>query len=259
MAQTEARPQFEVASIKPAAPDAQGNFFRFMPGGGVNISNMNLKEMIMFAWRMQPFQVSGGPSWLGSERFDVTAKSDHPPKDGERQLMLQQLLEERFKLTIRQETKELPIYALVLARKDGKLGPRLVESKEGDCRVPDPASPGPPPQGSVNCGQQIMNPQRLSASSVPVGNITPMLSRILGRTVIDRTGLTAKYNITMEWTPDESLAMQPPPDAPKLPAADGAGPTIFTALMEQLGLKLEAQKGPVEVIVVERAEKPTEN
>jgi uncharacterized protein (TIGR03435 family) len=86
-----------------------------------------------------------------------------------------------------------------------------------------------------------------------------MLSRILGRTVIDKTGLTGKYNITMTWTPDESLAMQPPPDAPKPPPSDGAGPTIFTALIEQLGLKLEGQKGPVEVFVIERAEKPTEN
>ncbi len=110
----------------------------------------------------------------------------------------------------------------------------------------------------MNCGQQMMSPRSMTAVAVPIPNIIPMLARMLGRTIVDRTGLTGKYDISMEWAPDESMLMMLPPDAPR-PASDGSGPSIFTALQEQLGLKLESQKGPVEVFVIERAEKPSEN
>lgn len=261
--QGEQKPQFEVASIKPAAPDARGTYIRNTGGGRVNINNMPLKELIVFAWRVQPFQVSGGPPWIGTDRYDVSAKSENTPKPGELQLMLQTLLEDRFQLKIRHETKDLPVYALVLARKDGKLGPKLTESKEGGCAAPDPTQPPrrpepgqPPPR---NCGQQMMSIRTLTAVSVPIANIVPMLARMLGRTVIDKTGLTGKYDISLEWTPDESQTALLPPDAPKPSASDIQGPSIFTALQEQLGLKLESQKGPVDMLVIDRAEKPTEN
>jgi len=263
IAQSDPRPQFEVASIKPAAPDAHGTFIRGTPGGRITLTNVSLKEMIVVAWRIQPFQVSGGPPWLESAHYDISAKPDHAPKPDELPLMLQSLMEDRFQLKFHRETKELPVYALVLARKDGKLGPRLIESKEGSCSQPDlnkppaPLEPGKPP--ALFCGGMFMSQRSMNASSIPVANIIPMLSRTLGRTIIDKTGLTGKYDISMEWTPDESLALQPPPDAPKLPPADPAGPSLFTALQEQLGLKLESQKGPVEVFIVDSAERPPEN
>jgi uncharacterized protein (TIGR03435 family) len=261
--QDEKKPQFEVASIKPAAPDARGTYIRNTGGGRVDISNMPLKELIVFAWRVQPYQITGGPAWVSSERFNVTAKTENTPKQGEMQLMLQGLLEDRFQLTVRHETKELPIYALVLARKDGKLGPDLTEAKEGGCTAPDPTRPPSRPEPGQapprNCGQMRMSMQTMEAVSIPISNLVPMLARLLGRTVIDKTGLTGKYDINLQWTPDDSQFAQLPPDVPRPAPPDTPGPTIFTALQEQLGLRLESQKGPVEILVIDRAEKPTEN
>lgn len=261
IAQTDVHPEFEVASIKPAAPDARGMYIRPI-AGGITITNMTLKEMMAMAYRTQPFQISGGPAWFDSARYDIAAKSETPPKQGEIPLMLQALLADRFHLTLHRETKALPIYALVMARKDGKIGPRLTESKEGGCSGPDPSKPPPPPEpgkpATLGCGG-MMIPRRLTASSVPLANLAPALSRMLGRTVVDKTGLAGKFDISLEWTPDETQAMQLPPDAPKPPPSDATGPSIFTALQEQLGLKLESQKGPAEIFVIERAEKPLEN
>jgi bla regulator protein BlaR1 len=262
-AQTSGRLEFEVASIKPAAPDARGMFIRPSPGGRINITNMTLKELMVIAYGIQPFQISGGPAWLDSLHYDITAKAEATPKQGEMPLMLQSLLADRFQLEIRHETKELPVYALVVAKKDGKLGPGLTETKEGSCEKFDPTKPPSPPdpgKAPRGCGMFMMQPRRLTGVSIPVSRMVPMLSRLLGRTVIDKTGLTANYDVTMEWTPDESQALQLlPPDAPKLAPSDSTGPTIFTALQEQLGLKLESQKGPVEIFAIVRAEKPSEN
>ena len=261
LAQSDKKLEFEVASIKPAAPDARGMYINTTGGGRVTVTNMSLKEMMVLAYRIQPFQISGGPPWFDSVRYDINAKPESAPKPGEIPLMLQSLLADRFQLVFHRETKEMPIYALVLARKDGKLGPKLVETKEGSCTTFDPKNPpsGRPAPGTMFCGNQMMGRGNLRAASIPVANLAPMLSRMLGRTVIDKTGLTAKYDINVEWTPDEGQFASLPPDAPKPPPSDVTGPSIFTALQEQLGLKLESQKGPVEMFVVEKAEKPTEN
>jgi uncharacterized protein (TIGR03435 family) len=261
--QNDAHPEFEVASIKPAAADARGMGVRMAPGGRINITNMPLKEMMVIAWRIQPYQISGGPAWFDSARYDISAKPENSPKQGDVPIMLQALLADRFQLKFHRETKEFPIYALVLARKDGKLGPKLTESKEGGCTENDPSKPWTPPEPgkppTLGCGNMMMGPGRFASVSVPVANIIPMLSRLLGRTVVDNTGLTAKFDINLEWTPDESQTLQVPPDAPKPPPSDAAGPTLFTALQEQLGLKLESQKGPVEIFVIDHVEKPSEN
>jgi uncharacterized protein (TIGR03435 family) len=258
------KPQFEVASIKPSAPDQRGTFIRSAPGGRLNITNMPVKEMITLAWRIQPFQISGSPGWLDSVRFDISAKPEDGSKQSDLPTMFQALLADRFQLKFHRETKELPIYALVVANKEGKLGPKLTESKEGGCTPFDPSKPPPPPDPSkppvMGCGGMMMGPDRMTALSVPIANLIPMLSRILGRTVIDKTGLTGKYDINMEWTPDESQALRFSPDGPRPPApSDTTGPSIFTALQEQLGLKLESQKGPVEVFVIDHVDRPSEN
>jgi uncharacterized protein (TIGR03435 family) len=138
----------------------------------------------------------------------------------------------------------------------------LTEAKEGGCTVPDPTSPPTPPSPgqtpTLYCGNMFMGINQLQAQAVPLANLVPMLSRMLGRTVIDKTGITAKYDIHLEWTPEESTMQQLPPDMPR-PTFDPTGPSIFTALQEQLGLKLESQKGPVEILVIDHAEKPSEN
>jgi uncharacterized protein (TIGR03435 family) len=268
IAQSAAHPEFEVASIKPAAPGARGMYIRTAPGGRVNVTNMHLREMIVLAWRIQPFQIAGGPAWLDSARYDISAKPENNPKPSEIPIMLQALLADRFQLKMHRETKELPIYALVVAKKDGakkdaKLGPGLTESKEGGCTPPDPSKrPHPPDPGkpsTLGCGGMMIGRNRVAAASIPIADLTPMLSRILGRMVADKTGLTGRFDISLEWAPNESQALQSPPDGPKPPPPDATGPSIFTALQEQLGLKLESQKGPVEIFVIDRAEKPSEN
>lgn len=263
-------PQFEVASVKPAAPDQRGMFIRPGPNGGINISNMPLKEMITLAWQIQPFQVSGGPSWIESQRWDIIATGNHKLNRDEMPLMVQSLLADRFQLKVHHETKDLPVYALVLANKDGKLGPQLTESKEGSCTPFDPTKPPPPPgrdpgrPPAMGCGGMFMGFDRLGATSITVDRMIPMLSRMLGRTVIDKTGLTGKYDMQMQWTPDPAQLqlMAPPgglpPNMPQ-PQIDPNGPSIFTALQEQLGLKLESQKGPVDILVIDSVEKPSEN
>src|SRR5271165_4860753 len=165
--------EFEVASIKPSAPDARGTYIRTTEAGRVNISNMPLKELIVLAYRIQPYQITGGPPWFATARYDISAKPEVAAKDGELQLMLQALLKDRFQLTLKRETRELPIYALVLAKKDGVLGPNLVESKEGSCAAPDPNQP--PKPGQRNCGQQMMSPRSLKAVSAPMSQVIPML------------------------------------------------------------------------------------
>jgi bla regulator protein blaR1 len=260
-------PQFEVASVKPAAPDQRGMFIRPGANGGININNMPVKEMITLAWRIQPYQITGGPSWIESARFDIEATGNHKLNRDEMPLMIQSLLADRFQLKVHHETKELPIYALVLANKDGKLGPQLSESKEGSCTQFDPSKPPPPPDPGkppvMGCGGMMMGIDRVTAAAIEVSQLAPMLSRTLGRTVVDKTGLTGKFDINMQWTPDQAqLQSLPgggaPPGLPQ-PQFDPNGPTLFTALQEQLGLKLESQKGPVDILVIDHVEKPSEN
>jgi len=262
----QSKTEFEVASIKPSAPDARGSFIRPGPGGGITVTNMTLKDMISIAWRVQPFQISGGPPWMDSLRFDVTAKPEARTAPAEVMVMLQALLADRFQVSIHRETKELPIYALVLARKDGKLGASLTEAKEGGCEPMDPSKPPAPPKPGerpqMGCGGMMIGPGRLNGVGVPLANLTPALSRILGRTVIDKTGLSGNYDVSLEWAPDDPAVQLPaPPGAPPPPPAhtDATGPSIFTAFQEQLGLKLDSQKGPGEILVIDRAEKPSEN
>jgi uncharacterized protein (TIGR03435 family) len=252
--------KFDVASIKPAAPGARGMFIRPI-AGGVAVTNMTLKELIIIAYRIQPFQLSGGPDWIDSARYDISAKSDNAPKTTEIPLMLQGLLADRFQLKISRDTKDLPIFALVVARKDGKPGPKLVEAKEGACSQPDPSKPPTPPTPGqppvLPCGGMAMGRESLRGAGMAVSQLAPMLSRKLGRSVVDKTGLTGKYDISMEWTSDDAQGSPSQPD-PAASPSDVDAP-FFTALQEQLGLKLESQKGPVPVVVVDHAEKPSEN
>lgn len=254
-------PKVEVAIIKLAAPDARDTFVEFAPGGRINLTNMTLKGMVEFAWNLQPSQVAGGPPWVDSTRYVVTAKPDGSPKSSEIPAMVQALLADRFQLAIHHETRELPIYALVLARKDRKLGPRLTESKPGDCTPFDPLKARPQPGATRPrfCGTSGVSPNRLTAIGIPIGNLAPMLQTVLGRIVIDKTGLKGNFDASMEWSPDETQAMQWPPDAPKPGPADNTGPSIFSAIQEQLGLRLKSEKAPVDVLIVDRAEKPSEN
>jgi uncharacterized protein (TIGR03435 family) len=253
-AQTGAGRAFEVASIKPSAPDARATSSAMPPGGRLEIVNMTLKEMITKAYSVQPFQVSGGPGWLDSVHYDISAKAGAQRTREDVMLMLRTLLADRFQLAFRREIRQLPVLALVLARKDGKLGPRLTPSKEGACTPFDPANPFAVDTMRL-CGAFKLGPDGLALVSATIGSLTPQLSRLLGRTVIDKTGLTRNFDISIEWSPDEMLAMQPA----NLGPVDNIGPSIFAVFRQDLGLDFKAETGPVEILVIQRAEKPSDN
>jgi uncharacterized protein (TIGR03435 family) len=268
-------PEFEVASIKPAKPGAMGMFIRFQPSGRLSVTNMPPKELMTMAYNVQPFQVTGEPKWFDSERYDIEAKPDSSvaarldkltPEQRKDELMqmMQSLLAERFQLSLHRQTKELPVYALVVS----KGGPKLQKStftppnKPGVLPLRKPG--GPLPRG----GLWSHGPGTLTSTGTELYIFVNILSRQLGRVVIDKTGLKGRYDFTLKWTPDQPapnpFGAGPGPgpgpmgkDAP--PPPDPNGPSIFTALQEQLGLKLESQKGPVEILVIDHVEKPSEN
>ena len=196
-----AGPKFEVASIRLAAPDEHFMFgVRPMPGGGINATNVTLKLLIETAYGLEDFQVFGGPGWIETARYNIEAKPDSPVGPNEWKEMLKNLLADRFQLAFHRETKELPVYALVLANKDDKLRPGMVESKEGSCAARDPSKPlGPPGPGQPPfCGNVLMGASQLTATAATPGDIAPMLSLTAGRKVIDKTGLTGKLRYHAE-------------------------------------------------------------
>jgi bla regulator protein blaR1 len=255
---------FEVASIKPSSGDDHRIGIQFMPGGGLRTTGTTLKFLITFAYDVRDFQVSGGPGWLNSDRFDILAKStgsenatqndmrnmtDAQLKTTSEQmrLKLQALLVDRFQLTIHRETKEGPVYALVI----GKNGSKLQESKVQQ-------------QPAGRRRMMRMGRGELNAEGVGLDMLTDNLSNQLGRPVIDRTGLKGNFDFKLTWTPDPGQSMggfggPPPPGVDAPPPPDPNGPSIFTAVQEQLGLRLESQKGPVDLIVIDRVEKLSEN
>ena len=259
---------FEVASVKPNKSGENFISFRNQPGGRFSISNAPLREIIRFAYQLQNFQIVGAPEWAASDRFDVVAKAegDVPPAPpgsvGPMQIMVRNLLAERFGLKVRNESREMPRYDLVLARSDGRLGPQLSPSTT-DCQAifaaarrgggpPAPPAPGERPQ----CGMRI-GPGVLAAGAFPLSQLATALSPMVQRIVIDRTGLTGAFDAELKWTPDQLPQGPAPPGAPPLPSIDPNGPSIFTALQEQLGLKLESVRGPVDVLVIESVSQPT--
>jgi uncharacterized protein (TIGR03435 family) len=264
-------PSFEVASVK---QNKSGDAFMRIggPPGRFNATNMPLRQLVQLAYQIQPFQLEGGPGWISSDRFDIVAKTDGnlPPQTpgvpGPIQLMMRTLLADRFKLVLHHETKEQAIYALVMARADGKLGPQLKKS-ETDCaalaaargRGAEPSAP-PTPGVRPQCGMMIF-PGSLSAGGLPLSQFAANLSGNLQRIVVDRTGLTGSFDVDLTWTPDQMPQQQGPrpPGAPEFPPIDPNGPSLFTAVQEQLGLKLESTKGPVDVLVIDRAERPAED
>ena len=203
-------------------------------GSSYRCVNVPLIRVIRLAYApIQEFV--GGPGWIESDRYDIVAKAEGTPTRPQLQLMLRSLLADRFKLVVHKETREKPAYALVLARPDGKLGPALRKS-EVDC---SPANRDKAPKGA--CGFRAGQGLITSRSATMEMLASELI--MTGRLVLDRTGLTGAYELDLRWTPDEFET----------------GAALVTALREQLGLKLEAIRAPVEVIVVDKAERPSEN
>jgi uncharacterized protein (TIGR03435 family) len=238
---------FEVASVKPSAgcPPACG-LIRQMPGGlRYHGEGVPLRVAITVAYTVTDRQISGGPSWMSTDRFDIEAKAARPGTSEELHVMLQHLLEERFRLKVRREKRDEPVWALVLDKSGSKMP------------VHDPGDLDRPPMGlQAVRGSDGSICGGLAGHNATMEYLAFTLSRWTDRTVIDRTGLPARYDVNLQFLPD----------AAKTAAPDGGGPAFSpdcadlpAALPKQLGLRLESAKGPVPYLVVEHAEKPTEN
>lgn len=260
-------PKFEVASVRENTADDGKVLIGIQPGGRFTTIGVVLRDLIAQAYSLQRSQLVGGPDWMATARFDITAKADGEiPRTalgapGPLPLMIQDLLRERFKLAAHRETREQAIYALRLARSDGQLGPGLRASTTDCAALFARGRSGPPPRGMgpgerPACGMRIA-PGQLVAGAMPISQLILPLSQFTERLVFDRTGLTGNFEIDLKWTPDRVPSGPPPPGAPPPPAIDPNGPSLFTAVHEQLGLKLESERAPVEVLVIDHVERPT--
>jgi len=269
------RPSFEVATVKPGDPGQRGSSIMNQPGGRLVIRGMPLLGLITFAYRVRTFQVSGGPGWISTDRWDMEARAEEgsiPPQTGipdpntpdPMALRLQSLLEDRFQLKIHRETKDFPIYELSIAKGGSKM--KLSEDQT-PYKPPERGAPPPPPMqpgGTMPRFSFRTGRGSMEAVAMDIANIVQSFSSQLGRTVVDKTGLKGLYDLKLQWTPDAPVQGGPGglagPGGPEAaPPIDPNGPSIFTAIQEQLGLKLDSTKGPVDVLVVDSVQKPTEN
>jgi uncharacterized protein (TIGR03435 family) len=240
-----ANPSFEVATIKPSAPNTPGKGFGFR-GGHFVTRNTNLNDLIAFAYGLHAKQIVDAPAWFGTDLYDIEAKPDAEgqPSHKQMQMMVQKLLADRCKLTFHHDKRDLSVYVISLASG----GPKMTKSKS------DPHDPGA--FLFRNLGDLIVRNQSMADFA------TWMQAGVMDKPVVDQTGLTDKYDFQLKWTPDESQfgqfrgtgAIVPPPtDDPKAP------PSLYTAIQEQLGLKMGPAKFPDDVIVIDHVEKPSEN
>jgi uncharacterized protein (TIGR03435 family) len=279
--------EYEVATIKSYKPGA-GEGPNVMRVGimnapdGFTASGATMQMLVSVAYGIQNFQITGAPDWFNNDRFEIDAKMESSVADAlakmsqddrtqARQKMLQALLADRFKLTIHRETKEMPAYILTI----GKNGSKLVEAKPPDPQAAAPAGSGGGGRGGPGRGGISTSGGpggvTVSADSVPMAGLVRILAQSLRSPVIDKTGLTGNYAISIKFMPENfgggggpGFATPPSGGAPGAPvqpdpAAEPVGPTIFVAVQEQLGLKLDKSKGQVEIIVIDHVEKASDN
>jgi uncharacterized protein (TIGR03435 family) len=252
--------RFEVVSIKRSDASAQLHFG--MTPGRIDLVGVPVRGIAAMVLPMR--RVFGWPDGIDTERYTISAKMPDGAPQAALQVAIRNLLKDRFKLVTHQETRELPIYNLVLARSDGRLGPALKESSP-ECQavvreyvqaVRQGAPTQAPPAAVARCVSSQPGIGMFSMNGTSLGALVNVLPQFVERQVIDRTALTGIYDLTLKWTPEAIPSLLGLPQAP-LPPADPDLPNIFTAVQEQLGLKLEAGRGPVEVVVIDRLEKPT--
>ncbi len=254
----EAQPTFDVASIKRDVSGEPGGLFTCVPT--CHLEKMTLKDVVILAYRLRDFQITGGPDWIDSDRYDIDARAEGSPSFSQEFVALQYrrlqtLLRDRFNLTINRETKELPVYELTVAKGGPKLQqPKCVQREPGDFTV----APG------KYCGLMMgsMASGRLQASGATLAFLANFLSSTLRRTVVDKTGITGEFDFQLTFTPDTPAVPSPDASGPRptdCATAAELRPYIFAAMREQLGLKLESTKGPVEILVIDHVERPSDN
>jgi uncharacterized protein (TIGR03435 family) len=239
----DAKPVFEVATIKPSNPERQGGKLFTVKGRQVITINTSVNDLVTMAYGLHVRQLIGGPEWMGTEMYDVTGQPEAQGIPNQAQLaeMIKGLLADRFKLAFHRETRELPAYAIVV----GPGGHKLTKNDSNPNGLPSLLFRG---LGVL----PVMN--------ATIGDFAGVMQfAVLDRPVVDKTGLQGRWDFTLRWTPDESqfaglgVRVPPPSNDPNAP------PGFFTAVQEQLGLRVESTKAPVEVLVVDRVEKPSEN
>lgn len=238
---------FDVVSIKPSDPLSTSMSIGISPGGSFQARGVTLMSLITQAYDVRGFQVSGAPGWAEIDRYVISTKDEAPgPSEKELTAMsdaqrtefrermlgkLQIMLADRFQLKLHRETKEMPIYSLTVAKSGSKL---QVHAQDGGR------------ESSTNVNRTDDGKAAITAMNVPIESVVRFLSGQVGRTVLDNTGLTEKYDFKMTFLPE-------------MASADTTGPSLFTALQEQLGLKLDSAKGPVSMVVIDSVQKPSEN
>jgi uncharacterized protein (TIGR03435 family) len=258
---------FEVAAVRQNNSSQTFNTIEDdLPGGRYSATNVPLRSLIREAYGISENQLVDAPSWTRTERFDIDAKLEREPPEvpdgelGERHFALQSLLAKHFQLVVHRETREFPLYALVMARTDRQPGPMLKPSAADCSRNAMPEQIAATRAGRpLACGT-LVRTGRIQFGGRTMADLAKRLSSLpfLGRGVVDRTGLTGRWEFELTYTPDPD---QLPPSLPggEPPAFDPNGPSLFVAFQEQLGLKLESIRGPWEVLVVDRVERPTGN
>ena len=252
-----ATPAFEVASIKVNNSGSENFGFSVKPGGVVIATNVTIRQIIRYAYSMQNSKVEGGPDWLDTVRYDITAKAAEAATADQMTFMFRPLLADRFKLVMHIDARDTPIFALVRARADGRLGPQLRASSVMDCDATRAAQARgaalaagdgrPICAGRAQAGAII-------AGAVSMDELARNTSRMAGRVVVDRTGLQGRYDFELKFNPDGELTAAPAADRPP-----NALPSFFVALEEQLGLKLEPQRAPVDVLIIDSIQRPVED
>jgi uncharacterized protein (TIGR03435 family) len=247
MMDDKAKPQFEVATIKPSDPNRPGFGISLDRSGQLHTLNTTLSELIKFAYDVHPKQIVGAPAWVNSDKFDLLAKPDVPgiPSVDQMKAMMQKLLEDRFSLKFHREKKELSVYAITVAKGGEKI------KKDETSTVPIPGFGGRPQSGF-----NVRNGTIAEFASV-------MQSQFMEQPVVDQTGLgDTRYDFVLKWTPDASQSAGfggGPGPGPAPPAGDDAPPDLFAAMQQQLGLKMGTAKAPVDVMVIDKVDKPSEN
>jgi uncharacterized protein (TIGR03435 family) len=236
---------FEVATVKPTAPDWRGGrYMRMQTAHQFAAKNYTLRVILSAAYNLTPKAISGGPAWVDSDSYDILAEApgEVRPTQEEQMSMLRKLLSERFNLTFHREQKEFSIYALTVA----KGGPKLTAS------TPVTSPEGAPPLVFMLAPDRA----RLPARNATMGELAWVMQRAaVDRPVVDKTGFTGRYDFDLEWTPDETqFGGTVPTGNPEPPKPD-----LFTAMQQQLGLRLEATRGPIEALVIDKAVRPTAN
>lgn len=239
---------FEVASVKPTADDTSW-YYRLNAGGRTVLQGFRLRDLILLAWQTENFRVIGTSGWMDSERFNIEAIGDPKASLDETRVMIRTLLADRFRLRWHREMRETPVFALIPAKKGSQLQP---SSAAGQC-VPYDGSASAPPADSTLPTCSVRSYMRRSddgsqltvveATAIGMTMTTKLLGTLSGHHVIDETGLTGVFAFKLEYAP----------------GPDASGPSLFSAVQDQLGLKLESRKAPVDVVVIDSATRPSQN